>query len=273
MAAEQKTDISLKKYGPWAVIAGASEGIGSSMAARLAREGFNLVLIARKPEPLEEVAKEIRSAYKVQVRPLPLDLTAPDLLDQVRKVTDDVEVGLLCYNAGNPKVLTRFVDKTLEEATWPIRLCAISLTVLTHHFGLKMAKRGRGGLIFTSSLGGFAGMPYITTYCGAKGFVQIFTESLWAEMRPLGVDVLCYSVGLTETPSMRRNLTGGPPPGAFIADPDDIAKAAFEDLQHDRGPIRFPPQEAERVQQLMWLPRRALLEMTAVQPMGDGKAK
>jgi short-subunit dehydrogenase len=252
--------MSVEKYGPWAVIAGGSEGIAECFARRLANAGLNLVLIARKPEPLEKLADDLRTKNGIQVRPLQLDLTDSNLLDRVREITDDIEVGLLIYNAGNPSGLGRFTERTLEQATWPIRLCAVGLTILTHHFGLKMAKRGRGGLLFTGSLAGFMGMANVVTYCGAKAFVHIFTEALWTEMTPLGVDVLCYSVGLTETPSKQRSKVVVAP-GTFTANPDDVAGHALDELAKGNGPIKVPPQEEERMQQLFWLPRRRLVEI------------
>lgn len=252
---------SLKKYGPWAVIAGGSEGVGQFYANRLARAGINLVLIARKPEPLEESAQALR-ATGVEVRTLSADLTAPDLLGRVRTITDDVEVGLLIYNAGGPIGMGPFITQTFEEVMYPLRLCAENLTVLTHHFVIPMAERRRGGLLYTGSGAGFAGVMNISTYCGAKGYLHMLTESLWAELRPLGIDVLCYSLGLTETPSKIRQM-GASPPGVFSADPDVVAHQALVDLVNGNGPIQVPPQEFERMQQLYWLPRRKLLEMEA----------
>jgi short-subunit dehydrogenase len=253
---------SLRKYGPWAVIAGGSEGVGRNYANRLARAGINLVLIARKPEPLEQSAQALRAATGVEVRTLSTDLTAPDLLDRVRPVTDDIEVGLLIYNAGGPIAMGPFITQTFEGAMYPLWLCAVNLTALTHHFVIPMAERRRGGLLYTGSGAGFAGVMNISTYCGAKGYVHMLTESLWAELRPLGIDVLCYSLGLTETPSKIRQM-GVAPPGVFSADPDVVAHQALVDLVNGNGPIQVPPQEFERMQQLYWLPRRKLLEMEA----------
>jgi short-subunit dehydrogenase len=125
-----------------------------------------------------------------------------------------------------------------------------------------MAERRRGGLLYTGSGAGFAGVMGISTYCGAKGYVHMLTESLWAELKPLGIDVLCYSLGLTETPSKLRQM-GAAPPGVFSADPDVVAHQALVDLIAGNGPIQVPPQEFERMQQLYWLPRRKLLEMEA----------
>ena len=253
---------SLQKYGPWAIIAGGSEGVGRSYANRLARAGINLVLIARKPGPLEESAEALRAATSVEVRTLSTDLTVPDLLDRVRRVTHDIEVGLLIYNAGGPIGMGPFIKQTFEEAMWPLQLCAINLTTLTHHFAISMAERRRGGILYTGSGAGFAGVMNISTYCAAKAYVHILTESLWAELRPLGIDVLCYSLGLTETPAKVRQM-GAAPPGVFSADPDVVANQALVDLINGNGPIQVPPQEFERMQQLYWLPRRKLLEMEA----------
>src|SRR5262245_41144483 len=91
--------MDLAKYGPWALITGGSEGVGAALARKLAADGFNLVLVARKPAPLEELATELR-AGGAEVRILSADLSQPDVLDKVRAVTDDIEVGLLIYNAG-----------------------------------------------------------------------------------------------------------------------------------------------------------------------------
>jgi short-subunit dehydrogenase len=246
------------------VIAGGSEGIAACLARRLAKAGLNLVLIARTPEPLENLASEVRG-MGVQVRPLATDLTQSDILERVREVTDDVDVGLLVFNAGNPTgvragSLGPFIEKTLDKAIWPIKLSAISLTTLSHHFAIKMAPRRRGGLLFIGSIGGFFGTANVSTYCGAKAFVHVFTEALWTEMRAHDIDVLCYSVGLTETPSKQRSMVAIPP-GVISADPDDIARQSLYDLSNDKGPIQVPPHEYPRVQQLFWLPRRKLAEL------------
>jgi short-subunit dehydrogenase len=255
---------SLKKYGPWAVIAGGSEGVGLNYARRLARAGINLVLIARKPGPLEDSAQMLRTATGIQVRTLSVDLTAPDLLDGVRKLTDDVDVGLLIYNAGGPIALGPFIKQTFREAMYPLYLCSVNLTALTHHYAVKMAERGRGGgLLFTGSGAGFAGLPNISTYAGAKAHVHMLAEALWIELRPLGIDVVCYSLGLTETPAKVRAMGAGAPPGVPLADPDVVAHQALVDLISNNGPIQVPPGEFARMQHLYSLPRNKLLEAEA----------
>ncbi|NKZ78805.1 SDR family NAD(P)-dependent oxidoreductase, partial [Rhodococcus hoagii] len=106
--------IDAAKYGPWAVIAGGSEGVGEEFAVQLAEAGLNLVLLARKPEPLEVAAEKAR-AKGVEVRTLSVDLTAADMLDKIRSVTDGLEVGLLVYNAGANTYGHEFVTGDLDR--------------------------------------------------------------------------------------------------------------------------------------------------------------
>jgi short-subunit dehydrogenase len=193
-----------RKYGPWAVIAGGSEGIGPCLAARLGEAGINSVLIARKVEPLEQTAAEVHAKYGVEVRTLGLDLTGEDMLDRVRAVTDDIEVGLLVYNAGASHKTGFFVDWEQDDLLKVIKLNVVGQTVLAHHFGRKMAARSKGGIVLMGSLAGVAGSPTVITYSGAKAYSQIFSEGLWWELRQRGVDVLHVVVGSTDTPAMAR---------------------------------------------------------------------
>src|SRR5579862_6273069 len=98
-----------EQYGPWALIAGGSEGVGASFAHKLAAAGIHLVLLARKPEPLDVLAREVRDRHGVEVRTVSVDLTAPDALDRVRAIADDVEVGCLIYNAGTDNKAREFL--------------------------------------------------------------------------------------------------------------------------------------------------------------------
>ena len=114
-----------EKYGPWAVIAGGSEGIGASFARKIAGQGVNVVLLARKPAPLEEVAQEIRRTTKAQVRSASVDLSAADLKEQLQKVTGDIEVGMVVYNAGAESKMVPFLDRPMDEL---MRLIGVNVT-------------------------------------------------------------------------------------------------------------------------------------------------
>ena len=144
-----------EKYGPWAVIAGGSEGIGASFARKLAHQGINVVLLARKPEPLEEVAREIRAATKAQVRAASLDLTAPDLKQRLAELTGDIEVGMVVYNAGAENAMVPFLDRPLDQLMRVIGVNVIGTTTMLHHFAAPMRARRRGGIIVVGSMAGF----------------------------------------------------------------------------------------------------------------------
>ena len=226
--------IDMDRYGPWAVIAGGSEGVGASFAHQLADAGLNLVLIARKPGPLEETAAEVR-AKGVEVRTLELDLLDPSALKAVRSVTDDVEVGLLIFNAGANSYGHDFVTGDLDRVQGVIDLNITSQLQLTHHFGALMRERGRGGIILVGSLAGYMGQAQISIYSAVKAFSRVFAEGLWLELREHGVDVLELVLGVTRTPAMARAGLNFDIPGLNVAEPEDVAREGLEHLGD--GPV------------------------------------
>jgi short-subunit dehydrogenase len=241
------------KYGPWALIPGGSEGVGAAFARKLGRQGLNLVLLARKPGPLEEVAAEVRAESGVEVRTLAMDLTAPDMLERIRAVTDDIEVGLVVYNAGAAHRIRPLHDGSLEDALAMIRLNAVGQTTLAYHFGGLMKRRGRGGFILVGSMAGNAGGHAIAVYSAAKAYTQTFAEALWAELKPHGVDVLGLVLGATRTPAMARAGMNLDHPDFRGADPDDMAQQGLDHLAE--GPIWVPPHLQEGFRHLRGLPR------------------
>ena len=196
--------ISKQKYGPWALVIGGSEGLGVAFARQIAEAGINLVLVARKEGPLEEAAAIVRAEYPVEVRTLSVDMTRDDIVDRIRSVTDDVDIGLLVYNAGAAHIMGRFLDLSLDDAMRIINLNVVGQTKLAHHFGRKMVARRRGGIILFGSMAQIAGSFGVIAYSGAKAFSQIFAEGLWAEVKDLGVDVVHIPLGSFKTPSMER---------------------------------------------------------------------
>ena len=257
--------LSSEKYGPWAVIAGGSEGIGACIAHQLAKSGINLVLVARKIEPLEIVAASVRARTSVEVRILTLDLTDATMLGRIREATDDVEVGLLVYNAGASHRTGPFLDWPLEDVLKVMRLNTEGQAVLAHHFGKRMAVRGKGGIILMGSLAGNAGSPSVIPYAGAKAFSQIFAEGLWWEMRERGVDVLHVVVGSTHTPAMvrlgivyRKNQAD---------DPEEVARFTLENLAN--GPVVVVPSMLDRFQKLATTDRRGATEMNGALVMAN----
>ncbi|MEV5542742.1 SDR family NAD(P)-dependent oxidoreductase [Saccharopolyspora shandongensis] len=222
------------KYGPWAVIAGGSEGVGASFAHRLADAGINLVLIARKPGPLAATADAVR-AKGVQVRALELDLLDPGALRAIRDVTDDLDVGLLIFNAGANSYGHEFVTGDLDRVRGVIGLNITAQLALTHHFGALLKERGRGGVILVGSMAGYLGQAQISIYSAAKAFSRVFAEGLWLELREHGVHVLELVLGVTRTPAMERAGLNLDIPGLNVAEPDDVAREGLERLPH--GPV------------------------------------
>jgi short-subunit dehydrogenase len=248
-----------KQYGPWALIAGGSEGVGAAFAQKLAKAGINLVLLARKPDPLEETAQQVRSQSSVSVRVLPIDLTAGDMLARIRSVTDDIEVGMLIYNAGAESTLRNFHDRDLADSERMIALNVAGPTRLVHHFGGAMRTRRRGGIILVGSNAGYAGGPRIAMYSATKAFDYILAEGLWYELRPHNVHVLGLILGTTKTPAMARMGMKLDVPGYEAADPDAVAQEGLDHLGVD--PIWHAAGTGEGAQQIRSMNRAAAITM------------
>lgn len=227
--------IDVATYGPWAVIAGGSEGVGAAFADQLAAAGLNLVLVARKPGPLEETARAAR-AHGVEVRTLALDLTERDSVSRIQEATHDIGVGLLVYNAGANAYGAEFVEGDLGRFQEVIDLNITAQLALVHHFGAAMKRRRRGGLLLIGSLAGFMGAAQISIYAAVKSFCRTFAEGLWLEMSDHDVDVLEFVLGVTRTPAMVRGGLNLDLPGMHVSEPDDVARQALDQLRN--GPVQ-----------------------------------
>ncbi|MGJ3507638.1 SDR family NAD(P)-dependent oxidoreductase [Enemella sp. A6] len=221
--------IDASKYGPWAVIAGGSEGVGSEFALQLADAGINSVLIARKPGPLEETAETVR-AKGVEVRTLALDLTQAEARQTIIEQTQDLDVGLFIYNAGANTYGHDFITGDLTRFREVVDLNITAQLELTQHFGKVLADRGRGGMILVGSMAGFSGSAQISVYAAAKAFARIFAEGLWVELREKNVDVLDLILGVTRTPAMARAGLNMDIPGMHVSEPADVARQGLENL-------------------------------------------
>jgi short-subunit dehydrogenase len=262
--------LTAKQYGPWAVIAGASEGMGIAFAQTVAKAGINVVMIARKKELLAKTAADVRAATGAEVRTLALDLTDLDMLDRIREVTDDVDVGLLIYNAGSGDNMGFFLEAPIESSLKVMRLNPIGQVLLSHHFGKKMAARGRGGIILMGSVAGTAGAASAVTYSASKAFTQNFAEGLWAEMKPRGIDVVCVAVGATNTPA-RAKLKLNDKPGSIVSEPDALAQESLEALTD--GPVFVPKHLVEEFRVYSSLPRREAAEAKTAKMLGVHRYK
>ena len=246
----------LRQYGPWAVIAGGSEGVGEALAHRLAAAGLNLVLLARNPGPLEATAEAVRR-HGVEVETLAVDLLAPDAVSRLRTVTDGREVGLLVYNAGANTYGHDFVSGDLDRIGAVLDLNVTRQLELTHHFARLMKGRGKGGLLLVGSLAGYVGVPELTVYSAAKAFARVFAEGLWLELEPHGVHVLHLVLGATRTPAMERAGLRFDQPGLQVDEPEQVAEFALAHLTD--GPVLVMPGSERIVQARGGLDRAALV--------------
>ncbi|MCV7283286.1 SDR family NAD(P)-dependent oxidoreductase [Mycolicibacterium flavescens] len=231
-------------YGPFAVIAGGSEGVGAEFARQLADAGIHLVLIARKPGPLEATAEACRGTG-VEARTLALDLTSPDALAQVSAITADVEVGLLVYNAGANTCSEHFLDAPLDDFQRVVDLNIGTMLAMVQHFGRPMRDRRRGGILMVGSMAGYLGSMRHTVYSGVKAFGRMFAESLWLELREYDVHVLELVLGVTRTPAMQRVGLNFDVPGMRVAEPADVAREGLQQLAN--GPVFVAGGNAEDV--------------------------
>lgn len=193
----------LDDYGPWAVIAGGSEGVGAEFARLLAAAGLNLVLLARKPEPLRATAEDCRR-HGVEVRTVPVDLVDSAGVDGLFEATAALEVGLLIYNAGANTCSEQFLDGDLADFQKVVDLNVGAAMRLVQHYGRPMRDRRRGGILLVGSMAGYLGSVRHTVYGGVKAFGRIFAEGLWLELRDYNVHVLELVLGVTRTPAMER---------------------------------------------------------------------
>jgi short-subunit dehydrogenase len=258
------------KYGPWALIAGASMGIGRAFSHSAAARGLNVVMLARGAELLEEIAAEVRAEHGVEVRALAADLADPHIGDVVAAATDDLEVGLFVYNA-TVAPAGRFIDVPLDVQLLSVAVNCATPVILCNLLAPAMAARGRGGIGLVSSTGGTQGSINFGTYNAGKAFEWILAETLWAELGPAGVDVATILVGPTSSPNYNAfkdtldpalcNKPDSPLPldraRARLMDPStpqEVAEALYDQL--GQGPVLFSrPTDGSIIADTLALPR------------------
>jgi uncharacterized protein len=224
------------KYGPWALVCGASDGVGSAFAEGIAERGVNVVLVARRQAMLDEVAAGIADRTGVQTRTLAIDLAGSAATSAIVAATDDLDIGFLVYCAGADPNFEPFLDNPIETAEAMVhRNCVVPMQ-LCHHFAQPMVQRGRGGIVLFGSGAGLAGGPNMVAYGATKAFDMVFAEALWSELHDKGIDVIGLILGKTNTPALRRlehergvlNSEDDDPSDA--ASVDQIVSEAFENL-------------------------------------------
>lgn len=224
-----------ERYGPVALITGASSGIGRVFADKLAEAGLDLVICARREELLRQVAVEVTARHGSRVETVAADVATPEGIERVLRACGDVEIGLVVSNAGTGWP-GRFGDASVEQEQRLIQLHCQSPMRLAHHFLPGMRARGRGGLLFVSSMMGLHGVPFMASYAATKAYLLSFGEALHHECRDHGVDVLVLAPGATDTPG--KDL---------------------HDVDYERLPVSFMSAEEVVAQALSGLGRKPLL--------------
>lgn len=222
------------KYGPWALIAGASEGLGEAFAHALARRGLRLILLARREDKLRATAAAIAEHHRVEVETLACDLADPELATRVRAAVGAREVGLLIYNAAYSR-MGGFFDQSLDDKLRTIDVNCRGPLILSHVLGEGMLARRRGGLVLMGSLAGEQGSPRLASYAASKAFNRVLAESLWGELRDRGVDVLACVAGATRTPGLELVASGAKGP---VMEPAAVVEEALAML--GREPSMIP---------------------------------
>ncbi|MBS1599089.1 MAG: SDR family NAD(P)-dependent oxidoreductase [Bacteroidetes bacterium] len=196
-----------EKYGPVALIAGASEGLGAAWAKALAARGLDLVLVARRKELLDKIATELINQYKINVQIIPCDLSLSDATQFILNATTDIKINCLVYNAASSYIgpfrgteLTTHLDISSVNIVNPLKL--------VYALSGSMLKDKRGAIILMSSLAGFRGSGFLATYAASKAFSRIFAEGLWYEWKSKGVDVIACCAGATTTPNYINSKPG-----------------------------------------------------------------
>ncbi len=245
------------KYGPWALVAGASEGLGAAFAESLARRGLNLVLIARRQDKLTALAAEIQARYPVEVMTQSLDLADHQ---QVKFYIQSLsqEIGLLVYNAAFAPI-GAFENTPEDQLLGVVDVNVKGPLLLSKWLSEGMISRKRGGLLLMSSLAGGQGSANIATYAASKAFNTILGEGLWQEMKPHGVEVLVCTAGAIRTPNYQQAETGKEAPGTL--DAQTVAETALNALGKGPGVI---PGFTNRIASLLMgrlLPRKTAISL------------
>ncbi len=220
MKLSQKSIDRLKhSYGDWAMITGATSGIGKELAVKLGEGGFNLVLTGRREQELNELSTELFDHYNVEVIPLTGDLSKKEDIETLLKETEHLPVGIVILNAGFG-TSGRFIDSNIENELNMLDLNCGSVLRMSYHYANKFNDESRNGaIVLLSSIVAFQGVPNAANYAATKAYVQTLGEGLARELKPHDIDILCAAPGPVNTGfSKRANMKMGK-----ALTPDDIA--------------------------------------------------
>ncbi|TZG24724.1 SDR family NAD(P)-dependent oxidoreductase [Sphingomonas montanisoli] len=266
-----------ERYGEWALVLGASEGLGRAIAAQAAAHGMKVAMVARRPELLRMAAEDIAAEYGVETRAIAADCGDPHIVETIEAALHDVAIGLMIYNCAAEPHGT-FLDQDIAEHHYNIAVNCTGPSLLVHHFGRQMVARGRGGIVLCSSLAAEQGIYSYVSYGAAKAYEMILGEGLWDELADHGVDAATLMVGSTYTPNFIKqqrkkgtlfaetrtpaNLPEGVP---VPQTPEDAASHLFRQMAGQWLPRFFAnPRDEVRAGEM-----KAMSRVELVKRMGD----
>ena len=185
-------------YGEFALVTGASSGMGAEFARQLANAGLDLVLVARRGDRLERIAAQLHDQFGTRVETVELDLLEEGAIDELAIRTQEFDIGLVVLSAG---VFTSglFTSNTLRSETELVTLNAVRPMQLTHHYARTFSERRRGGIILVASIVGHQPAPYLANYAATKAYIATLGQALSYELKRSGVDLTVLSPGPTRT--------------------------------------------------------------------------
>lgn len=213
-----------EKYGPWALVTGASSGLGVEYASQLAEKGLNLILVARREEMMSELAEKIQNKYPVEVKIIAIDLSKDGFYSELSENIGDLEIGLVVNNAGMNSE-GHFYRADLDRNIQMIRLNMEAPFIIAYEMGKKLIERGKGGIIFTASSSSFQATPYLSHYGATKAYLLSLAESMNYEFKDKGVDVIALCPGMTES-EMTKSMKGSP----IVMKAAPVVKLALDNL-------------------------------------------
>ena len=215
------------RFGPWALVTGASSGIGREFVRQIAASGISVVLVARRETPMRDAGREFSRTYGVEHRVVSLDLTGSGSLEQLAAATDDLDIGLVVANAG-AAIPGEFLSHDLDALRDIMRLNAMSCLEVAHHFGGRLARRGHGGMVLVSAAGSRHGVPNMANDAASKAYVLALGKGLHTEFGRRGVSLTVLLPGATSTPVLERF---GVEPGSSPMKPMTVEQCVAEGLK------------------------------------------
>lgn len=251
-----------ERYGPWALVAGASEGLGAAFVEDLARRGLNVVAVARRQSVLESHADKVMAVHPdVEIRPVVADLAEASAAGTLARTTADLDLGLLVYNAAVSLTGT-FMEYSAEDHAATVAVNCHTQAMLVHHVAGRLRERAGGGMLLMSSLAGLQGTPYVAHYAATKAYARVLAEAVGKELRPQGIDIEACVAGAIATPAY-LGAGGSTRVSPVVMRPETVARRSLDHLH--RGGVYVPGAVNKLAAVLLTrlLPRRMAVGMLA----------